>query len=60
MKLYTKAMLVRIMNLSKSGVPIPRIAAIMSRSPGAITLILRECRRMEMMQSGSNDDTLIS
>lgn len=57
-KPYTKASIMRIKNLANHGVSVTRIAVIMERSVGGISILIRELRRMDMIMYGNDNDTL--
>ena len=57
-KSYTKASIMRIKSLVKYGVSVSRIAVIMERPVGGISILIRELRRMDMITYGNDNDTL--
>lgn len=57
-KPYTKYSIMRIKSLANHGVSVTRIAVIMGRSVGGISILIRELRRMDMLMHGNDNDTL--
>lgn len=59
-KPWTKADMIRVADLIKRGISVARTAVIMERSDAATKACWNTMRRVDLINSGSDEDTIVS